>query len=350
MGVGRSGSRGFELAGIVLAGWCLLLSGCGRGRLTRYEYRRVIMGVDARLTFYAHHDDAAGRIASRAFDRLGQLDAVMSDYRRDSEINALVDQPPGVPVPLGPDLEGVLRASLRAAELTQGAFDPTCGPLVTLWREARQKKVVPGSDGIARARRSVGARFVELIPRPDAGSPATVILRASGMKLDLGGIGKGYAAAAARDAIRRAGAPRCLVALAGDVAAGAPPPGMPGWEVAIGAGTRSLGVLLISDVCVSTAGETEQFTEIGGVRYSHIIDPRTGQATTNAPCVTVISPEGAMADALDTGLVVLGKRPAWEVMKNLPDDPPCAVILFDPESAEAPVVTGRVDLVRWKAD
>lgn len=344
----RSGHRSRAAATVLLS--CLLLCACARERLTRYEYRRVIMGVDARLTFYARGDDQAGAIASAAFYRLGTLDAVMSDYRRDSELNRLAQAPLGVPVPLSEDLEGVLRAALRASSLTQGAFDPTCGPVVVLWREARKTGTVPDAGRIARARQSVGARWLDIVPRQDPASPAQAILRAPNMRLDLGGIGKGFAAAQARDAIQHAGAPRCLVALAGDVAAGAPPPGQPGWEVAVGAGERSVGVLLISDLSVSTAGDTEQFTEIGGVRYSHIIDPRTGLATVHAPCVTVISPDGAMADALDTGLVVLGKRPAWQVMENLPDDPPCAVVMFDPGSGDPPLITGRVDLVRWKAE
>lgn len=337
-------------AGVTVLLSCVLLCACARDRLARYEYRRVIMGVDARLTFFARSDDQAGAIASAAFDRLGWLDAVMSDYRRDSELNHLAAAPSGLPVPISDDLQSVLRTALRASSLTQGAFDPTCGPLVALWREARKAGALPDSARIARARSNVGTRFLDVILRQDAASPGAAILRAPDMRLDLGGIGKGYAAAQARDAIQHAGAPRCLVALAGDVAAGSPPPGQPGWEVALGAGGRTVGVLLISNLSVSTAGDTEQFTEINGVRFSHIIDPRTGMASVNAPCVTVISPDGAMADALDTGLVVLGKRPAWRIMENLPDDPPCAVVVFDPDSREPPLVTGRVDLVRWKAE
>ncbi len=335
--------------GVALLGLlCATIPACARAGLDRYEFRRVIMGVDARISLFAPDESAAADIARAGFVRLGELDAVLSDYRRDSELNHLAGAPPGLPVPLGPDLENVLRASLRAAALTQGAFDPTIGPLVTIWRDVRRSRELPDGLELLVARRAVGACLIDLIPRPDPSSPAMAILRAPNMRLDLGGVGKGYAAAAARDAVRARGAPRCLVSLAGDVAAGDPPPGREGWEIGIGAGERRLGVVLLSNLSISTAGDTEQFTEIDGIRYAHIIDPRTGFPVENAPCVSVVSTDGAMADALDTGLVILGKRPVGQVLASLPEEPPCAAILFDPRSDEPPLVTGRVDLIRWK--
>ena len=142
----------------------------------------------------------------------------------------------------------------------------------------------------------------------------TVTLQKRGMLLDFGGIGKGHAAECAVQVLRARGRGRCLVALAGDIAAGDPPPGERGWKIEI-AGMK--GELRLANGAVSTAGDAEQFGEIEGVRYSHIIEPRTLVGMTARRMVTVISFGegcGARADGLDTPLCVLGAERGRDVV------------------------------------
>jgi thiamine biosynthesis lipoprotein len=124
------------------------------------------------------------------------------------------------------------------------------------------------------------------------------------MRLDLGGIAKGFILRQALDVLRARGAPSALVEAGGDLVAGDPPPGRVGWRIAIAGGDT-----LLANVAVATSGGTEQFVEINGERYSHVIDPRTGLgARTGHLVVTVLHPDGAMADATATALSVLGRQ------------------------------------------
>ena len=136
------------------------------------------------------------------------------------------------------------------------------------------------------------------------------------MQLDLGGIGKGFAAdeAVALLAARRLS--RCLVALGGDIAAGDPPPQRPAWQVATT--TAPSALLLLSNGGVSTSGDTEQFVEIEGARYSHIVDPRSGMGLTSRIEVTVIAPDATTADALATAISVLGPQAGQALLKEFP--------------------------------
>ncbi len=140
------------------------------------------------------------------------------------------------------------------------------------------------------------------------------------MKLDLGGIAKGYAAAEMLQILRDAGLPRSLVAVSGDLAIGDPPPNREGWRVGIASvdSTEIEQTLLLRNLSVSTSGDTEQFVEIDGTRYSHILDPRTGIGLTQRISVTTIASDGATADALATAVSVLGIKKGLALIEQFP--------------------------------
>ena len=273
--------------------------------LTRFQYTQIHMGVQVRIILYAPNEEAADRATAAAFRRFEELDQIMSDYRPSSELMRLCAKAGGPPVRVSEDLFRVLEKSIELSRLTDGGFDITVAPEVALWRRARQTHVLPSAEEIAAARDLVGWQHV-LLDR----AHRTVQLTKPGMKLDLGGIGKGYADDAAIAELKRQGIRSALVEAGGDIALGDAPPGTAGWRIEIpnAAHKGSPPELLLHNCGVSTSGDTEQFVEIGGKRYSHIVDPHTGIGLTNRIEVTVIAPNATTSDGLSTAISVIGEE------------------------------------------
>jgi thiamine biosynthesis lipoprotein len=287
----------------------LVLGGCAGQRgnapqLERFEFTRLCMGVPTRIVTWAPSREVAVDAAATAFGEIGRLDAIMSDYQRDSELNRLSNSAGGPPESISEDLFRIVWLAQEISLASGGAFDITVGPAVLLWREARRSGVMPSEDALSRARDLIGYRLIRH-EGPDHGWR----LAKAGMRLDLGGIAKGFAAQRALDLMRRRGLPRTLVALAGDVAAGDAPPGERGWRIALEGerGGRPVGIALLANGSASTSGDTEQFVQIGGRRYSHVIDPHTGIGLTTPRVVSIVGKIRAeYADALATAACVLG--------------------------------------------
>ncbi|MGC3960569.1 MAG: FAD:protein FMN transferase, partial [Verrucomicrobiota bacterium] len=237
-------------------------------------------------------------------------------YDPESELMRLCRAPVRAPVRVSAELFEVLVESRRVAELSDGAFDLTIGPVVRLWRRARRTEVLPTPEQIAHARESVGWQKLSL----DAKNQ-TVTLLTTNMQLDLGGIAKGYAADAALKVLREHGIRSALVAASGDVAVGDAPPGQRGWHVSIGTPFQREGearTLLLKNAAVSTAGDAEQFVIINGVRYSHIVDPRTGMGLTNRCQVSVIAAHAMQTDVFDTTASILGVEAGRKLIQSQP--------------------------------
>jgi thiamine biosynthesis lipoprotein len=270
------------------------------------------------------NDAAAARRASRAaFDRIEALNAVLSDYDPESELSRLSQKAGQGPVRVGADLFDVLERSKRMSERSGGAFDVTIAPVGRLWRRARRDRMLPDPRLIAEARKLVGSDKMVLDP-----AARTVRLLQPGMKLDVGGIAKGYAAQAALDVLKSQGIRRALVGGAGDIVVGDPPPDAEGWKIAIAPVDSRLKyrppTLLLKNAAVSTAGDTERFVEIGGHRYSHIVNPATGMGHEDRAAVTVVAPDGATADAMETTAYLLGPERGLKLV----DETPGAAALF----------------------
>jgi thiamine biosynthesis lipoprotein len=288
-------------------------------QLARFTYTEYHMGVDARLVVYAPDQPTAEDACAAAFARIAALDSIMSDYRRDSELMRLCDgvarRAPGPPVRVSRDLFLVLQRAQEVARRSGGAFDVTVGPLVALWRRARKTGVLPDPAALERARRRVGWQKLRL----DSGA-RTARLTMRGMKLDLGGIAKGYAADEAQRVLEQHGVTRALVELGGDMVVTGPPPGTEGWTIRVPNAGDDRGPvdLRLAHRAISTSGDTEQFVVIGGRRYSHVVDPRTGQALTNRVQVTVVAPDGLTSDPLSTALTVLEEEERKQLLRAYP--------------------------------
>lgn len=292
------------------------------------------MGVACRVVLYAQDAERARAGAAAAFDRIAGLEQVMSDYREDSEASVLTREGVGRPVAVSEELYGVLAASEEVSLATGGAFDITIGPVVKLWREARRTGVAPTEEQLKGAWDLVGFTSVLVDRRAPVGA-RRVAMDDAGMMLDFGAIGKGYAAQRAVDLLKERGFERCMVAIAGDIVVGEAPVDedgreTEGWRIDVRTGVRlgpeardgevggeaSGRTLVLRNAAVSTSGDSEQFFEIAGARYAHIIDGRLArravaptledQAFRYRRGVTVVSDRGEWADALSTALAIVG--------------------------------------------
>jgi thiamine biosynthesis lipoprotein len=300
-----------------LAAFLVLLAAAPATRAAdpqRFEYEEPHMGTKFRVVLYAPDREAADRAARAVFARVEDLNRIMSDYIPDSELMRLCQKSatkPAGPVKVSDDLFDVLAQGQKAAELSDGAFDVTVGPIVRLWRQARKDRLLPDADERAAALKRVGYKKMVLDPKA-----RTVDLTVPGMLLDLGGIAKGYAADEGLKVLAAGGVTSALVAASGDIAVSGPPPGKPGWRIDIAPlpGDKEKRQLLLKDAAVSTSGDSEQFVEIGGVRYSHVVDPRTGLGLTGRRSVTVVARRGIQADSLTKVASIL---PADEAVKKI---------------------------------
>lgn len=307
----------FILRSVLMLGLAACVCGCsiGRADLSRHEYTQIIMGVEARIVLYCENEPAANRAARAAFGRMNDLDAVLSDFRMESELMRVCRASGGPPIHVSDTLFRILVQADEIATLSKGAFDPSVGPLVQLWREARRTGERPSQAATAEALSRVGWSKVSLDARH-----RTVQLAVPNMRLDLGGIGKGFAVDEAIAVLVEAGVARCLVDLGGDIAAGDPPPGKNAWTVAVTSDPRrtDLTQIPLGRMGIATSADTEQFVLIGPMRFSHIIDPRTGLPLTSRIAVTVIAPNAATADALASAISVLGPDDGLALLESFP--------------------------------
>ena len=280
---------------------------CWAADWQKVEATEPHMGTLFRVVVYTQDETAARVAMGQAFQRAAQLDQTLSDYRPDSELNTLCQTAYLKPVKVSDDLFRVVAASLRIARQTNGAFDITLGPLTHQWRQAKKVGRLPSPTDVEQARQRTSYKKVQINYRHQ-----TIRLMQENMQLDLGGIAKGYAADQMLEALVAAGFPRVLVAASGDIRVGDAPPGHAGWNVQLNQQTVEL-----RNQAVSTAGPAEQYLEAGGIRYSHILDPRTGIGLTNGRTVSVVAPSGMLADGWDTALCVLGEAGKNRFARNV---------------------------------
>lgn len=280
--------------------------------LQRYEYAQLHMGVQVRLIVYAASEEVAKIACGAAYDRIAQLEQIMSDYRFDSEVMQLCAHPPGEAVKVSDELMFVLQRAQALSKRSGSAFDVTVGPMVQLWRIARKTGEMPTPEALANAHSRVGWRHVSL--DADAG---TVTLNAPNMRLDFGGIGKGYAGDEAIRVLKSRGIRSALFEAGGDIVVSDAPPGKKGWPIEVYEGEHHPArTLILKNAAVSTSGATEQFVTIDGKNYSHVVDPRTGIGLTNQYMATVIAPRGITADGLSTAVTVLGSQRGEKLVKR----------------------------------
>jgi thiamine biosynthesis lipoprotein len=226
---------------------------------------------------------------------------VLSTWNDSSDVAHLNAAADHEPFPCPTELYAVLASARALAELTDGAYDPTLGALIDAW-DLHGKGRVPGAHVLERARARVGWRALVL----DSGSQ-TARFDLAGLAVDLGGIGKGFALDHAVAAMEQHGATRGLINFGGEICAWSDGDG---WDVSVADPTDRLRPALhftITDGAVATSAQSERGFEHKGVRYGHVLDPRTGAPVPSAGSVTVVAASATQADALSTALFVMGR-------------------------------------------
>lgn len=261
-------------------------------------------------------EEACTHAAREAFARIAALDAALSDYRPESELNQLARAPIHQPIAVSEALFVLFERGRELAEATDGAFDLTAGPLIRLWRLSRKSGRLPTPEQIAVAKARTG--FQHLVIDRETRS---ITKKVEGMLFDLGGIAKGYASDEALAILKARGFSRALVAGSGDIVVGDPPPGEKAWRIGIetldlGKDLQDLQTVSLVNQAISTSGDSRRYFEHEGVRYSHIVSTRTGLGLTERIGASVIASDATTSDSHATAVVLLGTKEGLQFIRN----------------------------------
>ncbi len=303
--------------GLILVLWAV--AGCAHGNQAAspvvLKRAQMLMGTLVQITAVASSEAQAQAATTAGFQEIRRLEALLSTWIPTSELSRVNEAAGREPVAVSPDTLLILQRSLDMARLTDGGFNIVVGPAIQAWSVTEQQRV-PSDRELDALRPLVDLAHLRLDEKA-----GTVFLARTGMRVDVGGIGKGFAADLAVAVMQRAGATAGVVALSGDIKTfGRMPDGHP---VAFGIQhPRKEGTLLarldLQDEAISTAGDYERFFERAGIRYHHILDPNTLQPARGCQSVTIVATEGTMADGLDTGIFVMGPEAGMALIERLP--------------------------------
>jgi thiamine biosynthesis lipoprotein len=282
----------------------LLLASCqARPSAELIQRSQPLFGTFVTIAVYSPDHDKAQRAISDAFAEFHRIDRVLSLHRSDSELSRINSSAAAGPVAVSQELFTVLEKSLEVARATDGSFDPTIRPLVDLWGFIWKEYRLPTDAELASVLPKVNYQHVAL----DPGARTVRFLR-SGISLDFGGIGKGYAVDCAIEKLRARGIANAMVRAGGDIHVIGAPPGKSHWPVQIEnpgkKGARQQ--LRLRDAAISTSGNYENFFVIDGKRYSHILNPRTGLPISDVIACSVIAPTCTESDVYSTAFFVYG--------------------------------------------
>ncbi len=278
----------------------------------RFEYSHSSMGTLFTIVGYGSDSLHANETAMAAFSLIDHYNLIMSDYNPESELMQLCGRSgQESSIPVSTELFSILQESLYWSHWSAGIFDITIGPFSQLWRRAGRKDLLPDSAQLQKAATRVGYQYIKLDP-----SNQSVLLTKPGMQLDLGGIAKGYTVDMIFNLFQRNGFESVLVDGGGDIRAGAAPPGSHGWRIGIMNGSGLDSIAFLSNCAIATSGDLYRFSEINGIRYSHIINPFTGYGITVPRTVTVIAPTCTEADVLASILSISGPENGFILLQT----------------------------------
>ncbi len=305
-------------AGTLFLFLSLVMTGCAG--VTPLSHHVVVkraqmhMGTLVTITAVASDLEAGHRVIQAGFNEIKRLERLLSTWIPESELSQVNAESGRRPVTVSRETLDLVARSMEMARLTEGGFNIAVGPAVEAWSVTERQRI-PSDEELQRLKVLVDAVAIQIDM-----TGQTIFLPHQGMKIDVGGIGKGYAADRAAEAMKKAGAQGGVVALAGDIKTFGALPDAAGFPVGIKHPRKEGVVIAVSDLqdeAISTAGDYERFFERDGVRYHHILDPQTLRPARSCQSVTVIGKEGVLVDGLDTGIFVLGPERGMALIERL---------------------------------
>ncbi len=307
----------------------ILLSNAVQAQQSRYNFNQPKMGSPFKIIAFGEDPKAVAAAVDKAYKRVDTLNAIFSDYAETSEISVLTkNYKKGEWLNVSPELLKILKISRKAAQESDGAYDITVGNIVKQWRRVRKEKRLPHADSLKTALAKTGFQYLEIHEKEPK-----IRFHTEGVLLDFGGIIKGYAAQEVVRILTETGFPSCLADAGGDIAFGNHPPNGERWSIGVSMpyAENQLYDRLFSfeNHAVATSGDMYNFVEIDSLRYSHIVNPKTGMGVTHQRNVTVFAQDGATADWLATACSVLTPDEALKLIKNYPE---AALLIVEKQS------------------
>lgn len=297
------------------------------------------MGTFLDVTLWHEQPEQARRLIRESVQEVHRLEEMLSDYIPDSALSRFNGNAGKGRFPLPAELFELLQISRRLSAKTAGYFDVTVGPLMELWKQCSREGRRPDATHLAQALARVG--YEKLLLSDDHAAE----LRRAGMKIDLGGIAKGYAVDRIADRLRPAGVAAALINFGGSsIEAIGSPPGQSGWEIGVqGPAGDIRGVIYLRDLALSTSGSMGRYFTVGKQKYGHLINPKTGLPVSEPRVASVITPSATTAEALTKPLALLGDR-GISLIRSFPNSQ--AVVI--PQSGPLSFTDGFPGLSSWQ--
>jgi thiamine biosynthesis lipoprotein ApbE len=318
----------------------------GGKELTLFKKAILSMGTVFEVSAYVSDKNKAEKAFNDVLKEVNRLDLLMSNYKEESELSKVNKNAASEPTYCDNELAYIIEQSLQYSDITDGAFDITIGPLMKKWGFFKGQGGIPDKEDLESVLESVSYKNIiieEKIKKSLFRDPSivkTVSFKHPDTQIDLGGIGKGYAVDMATRILKGNGINSALINFAGNIYAYGTPPGKESWVIGLQHPRKSEGLLSsfeIKDKAVSTSGDYEKFFVIDGKRYSHIIDPRTGNPVKDIVSVTIVADNATRADALSTGVFVLGLDKGMELIETLHDVE--GVIIYEDNNSDLQINT-----------
>ncbi|MEQ1677448.1 MAG: FAD:protein FMN transferase, partial [Chitinophagaceae bacterium] len=281
-------------------------------------HRKVLklMGNWFEITVVSDNEGAAFQKIDKAVEEIQRIEKLLTTYSEDSQ-TSLINRNAGItPVRVDKEVFDLIQRSKRISEVTQGAFDITYGSAdKKLWNFDKTMTSLPDAETAKRSVHLINYKNVLLDKEQ-----CTVFLKEKGMRIGFGGIGKGYAAERAKMILQELGVESGIVNAAGDLTAWGHQPDGEEWTIGIAdpnAARNPFSWLAVTDTAIATSGNYEKYVMIGGKKYSHTIDPKTGLPVTGIKSVTILSPNAEIADAMATPVMIMGIKVGLDMVNQV---------------------------------
>ena len=278
-----------------------------------FRYQQIAMGTVVEITLVAEEEGAAQKASLQAFQEIKRIEYLMSPWIESSDVSRINRSAGSDAVKVSPETVEVIKRAQEVSKLSVGGFDITVGPLIQLWRKAREKGTSPEMKEVKETLNLVNFRNLK------THYGGKVSLTRKGMTIDLGGIAKGYAVDRAFELLKGLGYRNLVVNAGGDLRVGGSKPEGP-WSIGIQHPRnpeRIMARISVSDTAMATSGDYEKFFLHRGKRYHHILNPKDGFPAEGCQSVTILAKDAATADALATAIFVLGPEKGYALCQRL---------------------------------